>query len=117
MKWASMVPVPARLLLFAAFLSSCVTSVPADRLGSPAPPSAAMYEISIGPETRHVNVLRDDIVTFIVGGKRFTWSFNDPQYWPVDLIRVAPPGILDRSVIAYVSPFRRYFGPEESSGL
>lgn len=116
MKWANVLSATTGSVLFAALLSSCSTTVPSDRLGSAAPPSAAMYEIAIGPETRHVNVLRDDIVTFVVGSKSFTWSFNDPQFWPVELSRVAPAGVLDHAVIAYISPFRRYFGPEDNSG-
>jgi hypothetical protein len=110
-------PAIIKSVLFAASLSSCALQVPADRLGGPAPASAAMYEMPIGPETKYVNVLRDDVVTFLVGGKSFTWNFNDPAFWPVDLSRVAPAGMLDHPVIAYISPFRRYFGPEDNAAF
>jgi hypothetical protein len=116
MKRTGVIGAALRWMPLALLLSSCAVQVPLDRLGSPAPASAATVEMAIGPDTKYVNVLRDDIVTFLVGDKTFTWNFNDPTYWPVELHRVAPAGLFDHPVIAYVSPFRRYFGPEDNSG-
>ncbi|MDB5761438.1 MAG: CzcE family metal-binding protein [Herminiimonas sp.] len=113
MKWKFILPTAAALTLSASLLSSCAAPDLTSLMGDPAPPSAANYTLVIGPDTRYVNVKRDDIVAFNVGGKTFAWNFDDPNYWPVDLAKIAPPGVLDHKVIAYVSPFRRYFGRED----
>jgi hypothetical protein len=104
------------VISIAAFLASCATRAQDNGAGSPAPASAAMYEMEISPGTRYVNVKLNDVVTFVAGGNKFTWYFNDPKYWPVDLNRIAPAGTFDHPVTAYVSPFRRYFGREDTSG-
>jgi hypothetical protein len=76
-----------------------------DLLGTPAPQEAAARTILIGPDTRHVNVVRNEVIRFNVGGKLFAWSFDGPlQVNSIDLNRVAPPGLLNRPVIAYISP-------------
>jgi hypothetical protein len=95
-------------------LSSCAIQNRAPVPIDPVPPSAAYYTIRITPDTKYVNVKRDDIVAFVIGDRTFAWIFNDPNWWPVDLSQFVPPGVLDHRVIAYVSPFRRYFGRDDS---
>ena len=85
-----------------------------DLLGSPAPATVADYTVRIAPDTRYVNVKLGDTVKFVAGGKEFTWSFDSERAWAVDLAQIAPAGMLERSVVAYVSPFRRYFGRNDN---
>jgi hypothetical protein len=99
----------------------CGTAMPSvagtgriDLLGSPAPATAADYTIHIGPDTNYVNVKLGDTVKFVAGGKEFTWSFDTENTWAVDLAQIAPAGMLERGVMAYVSPFRRYFGRNDN---
>jgi hypothetical protein len=75
-----------------------------DLLGTPGSPAIART-IAIGPQTAHVNIVRNETITFNVNGKTFTWLFDGPLYVSsVELNRVAPPGVLDHPVIAYISP-------------
>jgi hypothetical protein len=76
-----------------------------DLMGTMATPQAAQRSITIGPGTRHVNVVRNEVIRFNVGDKSFTWLFDGPlQVTSIELERVAPPGMLDHRVTAYVSP-------------
>jgi hypothetical protein len=76
-----------------------------DLLGTPAALQSAGRSMVIGPQTRHVNVVRNEVIRFDVGGKAFAWSFDGPlQVTSVDLQRVAPPGVLGHKVMAYISP-------------
>lgn len=78
--------------------------------GDPAPTTAAEKTIEIRPDTRHVNVVGGDIVQFVIDGQSFTWHFNVARTVSAfDLKEVAPAGLLNRSVMAYVSPDPRYF--------
>jgi len=80
-----------------------------DLLGSPATVGTGERTIDITPQTRHVNVIGGEIIDFKVGDKAFAWHFFVAStVSSFDLKRVAPPGILDRSVIAYVRPDPRY---------
>jgi hypothetical protein len=63
----------------------------------------ATRTIAIHPTTRYVNVTGGEIVRFTVGDKSFAWNFSGrPSSF--DLSAVAPPGMLDRKVTAYVAP-------------
>jgi hypothetical protein len=100
----------------------CATAIPSvaatkriDLLGSPATSTAADYTVHIAPDTKYVNVKLGDTVRFVAGGKEFTWFFDAENVWAVDLAQIAPTGMLERSFIAYVSPFRRYFGRASDS--
>lgn len=82
---------------------------PLHLLGMGAQAETGSRTIVIGPNTTHVNVEGGEIVDFIVDGKQFAWHFFVPDTIPAfDLKRVAPPGMLDRSVMAYLSPDPRY---------
>jgi hypothetical protein len=102
-----------KMLLASAVLAICAASPPAgaapfsyrfDLLGSPGSPAIGRT-IVIRPDTPHVNVVRNETITFNVNGKTFTWLFDGPLYVSaVELNRIAPPGLLDHQVIAYISP-------------
>jgi hypothetical protein len=79
------------------------SSVPVALLGDPAPPETATRTIAIHPTTRYVNVTGGEIVRFTVGDKSFAWNFSGRSS-SFDLSVVAPPGMLDRKVTAYVAP-------------
>lgn len=97
-----------------ALLSACAhfnAEQPVSFLGDPAPDAAATQTIVIGPDTKWVNVTGGDIVKFVVAGKSFAWAFNvAASVDNFDLSRVAPPGVLNRRVDAYVAPDPRYLG-------
>jgi hypothetical protein len=77
--------------------------------GDPAPPATASYTIVIKPDTRYVNVQGGDTINFVVGDKQFAWTFNVARtVWAFDLNDVAPPGILDHVVRAYIAPDPKY---------
>lgn len=110
MKPSSLLPILA-LGLLASCASPSAFSPRPDLLGDPAPPEAATQTIVIAPDTRWVNVTGGDTVQFIVGDKAFAWSFSGPQsVSSFALNQVAPPGILNREVVAYVAPDPRYIG-------
>jgi hypothetical protein len=96
-------------LLFATAAFACAAGAQShsyrfDLLGAPGSPAIART-IAIGPQTAHVNVVRNETITFNVNRKTFTWLFDGPLYVSsVELNRVAPPGLLDHPVIAYISP-------------
>lgn len=81
-------------------------------LGSSAPASAATQVITITATTRHINVEGGATVTFVVGDKTFTWTFgmSDAASVPFDLQGIAPAGMLNHAVTAYVSPNPQYRG-------
>ena len=86
-------------------------TTPIEFLGEAAAPPAATRTIVIGPHTRWVNVTGGDIVKFVVGEKTFAWNFDVAEgVSSFDLNRVAPPGTLDHTVVAYVAPNPLYFG-------
>jgi hypothetical protein len=99
----------------AAFLFCTASSVQAisrtDLLGDLSPPAAAQYTIVIRPDTKYVNIGGGDTVKFIAGNQTFTWIFNVGQtVASFDLNQIAPPGMLNHRVIAYVTPDPRYTG-------
>lgn len=104
MNTKSLVPAILALTLpLTAFSSIAATRV--DLLGDPAPDTAAERTIKITPNTRYVNVTGGQVVQFDVGGKTFTWNFDGPEtVWAFDLNQVAPSGLLDHLVTAYISP-------------
>lgn len=95
-------------------LSACAhrnIEQPISFLGDPAPVNAATSTIAIRPDTKWVNVTGGDVVRFRVGDKDFAWAFNVATgISAFDLNRVAPAGMLDHRVIAYVAPDPRYIG-------
>jgi hypothetical protein len=104
MKTISLVRAVLALTLSLTALSSTATTR-LDLLGDPAPDTAAERTIRITPDTKYVNVTGGQVVKFDVGGKTFTWHFDGPEtVWAFDLNQVAPSGLLDHVVTAYISP-------------
>ena len=96
----------------ALILSGCAarTSL-TDLYGSPAPVTAAQRTIVITPATRYVNVEGGEIIRFVVGDKEFGWNFNNAMsVSSFSLNEVAPAGLLNQPVRAYVSPDPKYMG-------
>lgn len=84
---------------------------PVSFFGDPAPNAAATQTIVIAPDTKWVNVTGGDTVKFVVDDKSFAWAFNVATgVSNFDLSRVAPPGMLNRRVDAYVAPDPKYMG-------
>jgi hypothetical protein len=110
---------PAILLiaLTAAGVTACATRTSyADLYGDPAAPSAAQRTIVIYPNTRYVNVEGGEVIRFVVGDKEFGWNFLVAR--GISMFRlneVAPPGLLDHEVRAYVSPDPRYIGGDDKA--
>ena len=95
----------------AVLLSACAAVTPRqDLVGTPVPPESATYTVTITPATRYVNVVGGDVVRFAAGAKVFGWDFNvSPLVTVFALNQVAPPGMLDREVLVYVTPDPRYY--------
>lgn len=103
------------ILVFTALMAfsmpASAQSTRIDLLGNAAPSTAATRTIVITPETKWVNVEGGEIINFIVGDQSFGWDFYVGfTVSSFDLKLVAPPGLLQRSIIAYISPDPRYRG-------
>src|SRR5260221_103741 len=79
---------------------SAMAEAPNNLLGQPASATEANRTITIKPDTKYVNVQTGQTVQFNTGGKTFAWNFDGPIY-SFNLNRVAPPGTLDHTVVAY----------------
>lgn len=87
-------------------------------LGDPAPLAAATRTVVISPDTKWVNVVGGDTVRFVVGDKAFAWNFSGPEkIFAFALNDVAPAGILDHKVVAYVELDPRLFGGSDRAGM
>jgi hypothetical protein len=95
-----------------AMLAACTTPYQTvGQFGDPAPLSAATQTIVITPATKWVNVTGGDTVKFVAGNKAFAWNFDVGSGTPsFELNKVAPPGMLDHKVVAYVAPDPKYIG-------
>jgi hypothetical protein len=94
------------LLAVAGMVASmaATAAVRIDLLGEPSTPGQAGRVVVITPKTRYVNVTEGDVVTFVENGKAFTWDFDSaPDISSFPLNRVAPAGVLDHTVTAYVA--------------
>jgi hypothetical protein len=79
--------------------------VPTRLLGDVVPPAEATRTIRIDPATRYVNVNRGDTVRFVVNGQQFAYYFDGAEgETSFDLRQVAPPGVLNHRVVAYITP-------------
>jgi hypothetical protein len=95
-----------------ALLSACASQMAViSMFGDPIPPEGATQTVVITPETQYVNVVEGQAVKFVVNDKTFAWDFNGPSAgYAFDLAQVAPPGLLDHKVEAYVRPNPDYLG-------
>jgi Heavy-metal resistance protein CzcE len=82
-------------------------------LGKAAPEQAeAGRVIVITDATRYVNVSGGQTVRFVVGDRSFTWRFQSGivHVTPFDLQKIAPQGVLNHRVTAYVADDPLYQG-------
>ena len=79
-------------------------AVRADLLGDPSTSGQARRTIVITPTTKYVNVTEGDVVTFVANDQTFTWNFDSEAVSSFPLNRVAPAGMLDHPVTAYIAP-------------
>jgi len=111
MKQGFLVVTVAAAALCAACASPTKSTAGLGQLGEPAPVSAATRQVSIGPDTRYVDVKDDETVKFVVGDKSFAWKFDgSPDGYAFDLQRIAPPALFAHSVEANVAPNPMYVG-------
>jgi hypothetical protein len=97
----------------AASVAVAAAETPISFLGSAAPESAAVSRvIVITDANRYVNVTGGETVRFVVGDKSFAWSFEtgSANIIPFDLSRIAPAGLLNHKVTAYVAYNPIYWG-------
>lgn len=93
------------VLMSSAAVLPAIAANGTELFGEPAPIAAAQRTITITPNTQYVNVQGGDTVQFNVGAKTFAWNFDvASDIDDFDLNDVAPPGVLDHSVMAYVAP-------------
>jgi hypothetical protein len=65
--------------------------------------------VTIGANTRWVNVTNGDTVRFKVGGKAFTYTFDTyDNVNELNLAKIAPAGIAVPNVRVYVAPNSNY---------
>jgi hypothetical protein len=108
MKTKSLFPAVLAMALSLPVLSA-TAATNTDLLGESVPAAAADQTIRITPDTKYVNVEGGQIVKFEVGSKTFAWSFDGPVA-AFDLSQVAPPSVLDHSVMVYQAPNPLYSG-------
>lgn len=89
--------------------AGCATEPEKKLTGTLVSPGGAQRTIVIGPQTRHVNVVGGEVIRFVAGDKEFSWHFSGPgSLRSFRLDKVAPEGILNQEVTAYVEPDPRY---------
>ena len=67
--------------------------------------------IVIGPGTTYVNVTGGEIIKFVANGKTFTWNFDGLENLSfIALNEIAPSGLLDHTVKAYIARNPLYQG-------
>lgn len=99
----------ALLLSGATLTALAVKPPPLKLLGNTAPESSAARTVKISPTTKSVRVTGGETVKFVAGDKSFAWSFDVPNsITSFELNRVAPAGVLDHKVRAYVAPNPTY---------
>ncbi|MFZ6724064.1 CzcE family metal-binding protein [Undibacterium sp. MH2W] len=83
-----------------------------DLLGDPAAVSEAQRTIVITPDTKYVSVTGGETVKFIVGEKSFAWRFDVAMTVSAfELGQVAPAGLINQKVVAYITPDPMYRNP------
>lgn len=72
--------------------------------GAPAAAGTASRVIEITESTKHVRVTNGEIVTFSIGGQRYTWSFQlYGQEGALALAEILPQNIRADGVTVYVA--------------
>jgi len=85
--------------------------MPGSPMGEVVPLSGAMRTIPINAKTKYVNVTAHETVKFVANGNAFAINFSGSSattfaFVPsaFDLDQLAPTGVLDHKVTAYVAP-------------
>ena len=90
-------------IVLAAGLAALAQDASDVSLGTPAQSSQAQRTITIGADTKHVNVRRDEIIKFVAGEVVFAWKFDGQLAKPFNLQQLAPSGALANPVTVYVT--------------
>jgi hypothetical protein len=101
-----LLPVLTAMTLAAAGTSALAAAQASDFRGSAAPAQTPVDQVVVVTDaTRHVNVTGGSTVRFVVGDRSFSWSFQNgsAHVTPFDLQLIAPKGLLNHPVTAYVS--------------
>ncbi|NYE58862.1 hypothetical protein FHW58_000014 [Duganella sp. 1224] len=86
-------------------------TAPQQAFGMAAAKAGADRQVTIGADTKWVNVDNGDTVTFNVDGKAFTWHFDTlHQEEAFDLAKIAPAGVAAGKVTVYVASNPLYRG-------
>lgn len=97
------------LLAIAGFATavSAQAAIPARLLGTPVPDSVASRVVTITPNTDSINAKWGHSIEFKDHGKSFAYEFDGPRADDarVNLERVAPAGMINHPVYAYVGGF------------
>lgn len=87
------------------------SAAPQPQFGMATTAANADRHISIGADTKWVNVNNGDTVTFDINGKSFTWHFDTLHSEEAfDLSKIAPEGISTGMVTVYVASNPLYRG-------
>ena len=101
-----LLPVLTAMTLAAASTAALAGVQQPDLRGNAVPAQAAVDQVIVITEaTRHVNVTGGSTVRFVVGERSFSWNFQNgsAHVVPFDLQMIAPKGLLNHPVTAYVS--------------
>jgi len=94
------IPAVFSIALLAASVSTHA-DVKADRNGEASDRITASRVINIGPNTRWANVAQNEVVTFVSGGKEFSWHF-DGTLPRVSMQQIAPEDFNARNIYVYI---------------
>lgn len=101
----------ARLALAASFLLALNAPVQAIGLtgtvadyGNAAPEKSASRVITLGADSKYINVDNGETVTIRVNGKAITWTFYTfPTIFSVDLHMIAPQDVAAGAIRVYIA--------------
>ena len=85
-------------------LSPLALAVDTSEIGMLGNPNSYTRTIEIRPQTKSVNVMKGEVVKLVdqATGKSFVWNFDTWGNKSFDLTAVAPAGMLDHKITAYV---------------
>jgi hypothetical protein len=73
--------------------------------GMPVADAAGERSIDVSTDRHYINVVNGETVTFVVGGKRFTYAFNAwNTIGAIDLSSIAPKDLRVPQVRIYIAP-------------
>jgi hypothetical protein len=99
-------PLLAAMTIAATSTAALAGAQASDVRGGAAPAEASADQVVVITDaTRHINVTGGSTVRFVVGERSFSWNFQNgnAHVIPFDLQQIAPKGVLNHPVMAYVS--------------